>query len=205
MKSRLAGKLVDAAGAPADADSVRLLEKTPKNALRIPFFDALFPDARFVFLWREPEENISSIIDAWRAGGWVTYPQLPGWDGPWSLLLPPGWQSLKGRPLPEIAAYQWATTNRTIMDDLERIPADRRHVVRYSDFLADPAAVIRGVCAFADLEFDAALTERTGGDLPPSRHTLPPPEAGKWKKNAAEIEPLIPGLQPLLERLRACG
>ena len=203
MKSRLAEKLVDAGGAPADAASVRLLEKTPKNALRIPFFNALFPDARFVFLWREPEENISSIIDAWRAGGWVTYPQLPGWDGPWSLLLPPGWQGLKGKPLPEVAAYQWATTNQTIMDDLEQLPADCRHVVRYSDFLADPAAVIRGVCAFAELDFDPALIERTGGDLPPSRHTLTPPEAGKWKKNAAEIEPLIPGLAPLIERLRA--
>lgn len=203
MKSRLAGKLVDASGERADAESVRLLEKTPKNALRIPFFNALFPDARFVFLWREPEENISSIIDAWRAGGWVTYPDLPGWDGPWSLLLPPGWQALKGKPLPEIAAYQWATTNQTIMDDLEQLPADRRHVVRYSDFLADPAAVIRGVCDFAGLEFDTALSERTGGDLPPSRHTLTPPEAGKWKKNAAEVEPLIPGLTPLLDRLRA--
>ena len=205
MKSRLAEKLVGPDNQRVDAERVRLLEKTPKNALRIPFFNALFPDARFVFLWREPEENISSIIDAWRAGGWVTYPQLPGWDGPWSLLLPPGWQALKGKPLPEVAAYQWATTNRTIMDDLEQIPADRRHVVRYSDFVADPAAVIRGVCAFADLDFDAALSQRTGGDLPPSRHTLTPPEAGKWKKNAAEIEPLVPDLQPLLERLRAFG
>ena len=202
MKSRLAEKLVDAAGERADARSVRLLEKTPKNALRIPFFNALFPDARFVFLWREPEENVSSIIDAWRAGGWVTYPQLPGWDGPWSMLLPPGWQGLKGKTVPEIAACQWATTNQIIMDDLEQLPPERRHVVRYSDFLADPAAVIRGVCAFADLEFDAALGERTGAALPVSRHTLTPPEAGKWKKNAAEIEPLIPGLQPVLERLR---
>lgn len=205
MKSRLAEKLVGPDGARVDAERVRLLEKTPKNALRIPFFNALFPDARFVFLWREPEENISSILDAWRAGGWVTYPQLPGWDGPWSLLLPPGWQALKGRPLPEVAASQWATTNRIIMDDLAQLPAERRHVVRYSDFVADPAAVIRGVCGFADLEFDAALSERTGGDLPPSRHTLTPPEAGKWRKNAAEIEPLIPDLQPLLERLRAFG
>lgn len=203
MKARLSERLVDAAGKPSTADTVRLLEKTPKNALRIPFFDALFPDARYVFLWREPEENISSIIDAWRAGGWVTYPQLPGWDGPWSLLLPPGWQSLKGEPLPEVAAYQWATTNQTIMDDLEALPAERRHVVRYSDFVADPAAVVRGICEFAGLEFDAALVERTGGDLPVSRHTLTPPKADKWKKNAAEIEPLLPDLQPLLERLRA--
>ena len=203
MKSRLAEKLVGPDNQRVDAERVRLLEKTPKNALRIPFFNALFPDARFVFLWREPEENVSSILDAWRAGGWVTYPQLPGWDGPWSMLLPPGWQALKGKPVPEVAAFQWATTNRIIMDDLEQIPAERRHVVRYSDFVADPAAVIRGVCAFAGLEFDAALSERTGGDLPPSRHTLTPPEAGKWKKNAAEIEPLIPDLQPVLDRLRA--
>ena len=203
MKSRLAEKLVGPDGERTDAERVRLLEKTPKNALRIPFFNALFPDARFVFLWREPEENVSSILDAWRAGGWVTYPQLPGWDGPWSMLLPPGWQALKGKPVPEVAAFQWAATNRIIMDDLEQIPAERRHVVRYSDFVADPAAVIRGVCAFAGLEFDAALSERTGGDLPPSRHTLTPPEAGKWKKNAAEIEPLIPDLQPVLDRLRA--
>ncbi len=203
MKARLAAKLVGPDNRRIDADRVRLLEKTPKNALRIPFFNALFPDARFVFLWREPEENISSILDAWRAGGWVTYPQLPGWDGPWSMLLPPGWQALKGRPVPEVAAFQWATTNQIIMDDLEQLPAERRHVVRYSDFVADPAAAVRAICAFADLEFDAALGERTGGDLPPSRHTLTPPEAGKWRKNAAEIEPLIPGLQPVLDRLRA--
>jgi hypothetical protein len=204
MQARLTEKLRDGAGAAfANEDSVRLLEKTPKNALRIPFFDKLFPDARFVFLWREPEENISSIIDAWRAGGWVTYPQLPGWDGPWSMLLPPGWQALKGRPLPEVAAYQWSETNRVIMDDLEALPADRRHVVRYSDFLADPGKVVQDICAFAEISFDPALVERTGGPLPDSRHTLSSPVPDKWRKNAAEIEPLIPALQPLLKRLRA--
>lgn len=204
MQARLAEKLRDGAGKPfANEDSVRLLEKTPKNALRIPFFAKLFPDARFVFLWREPEENISSIIDAWRNGGWITYPQLPGWDGPWSLLLPPGWQGLKGKPLPEVAAYQWSETNRVILDDLEALPADRRHVVRYDDFVADPARVIRDVAAFADIAFDPALQERTAGQLPNSRYTLEAPKPDKWKKNAAEIEPLIPGLEALRARLRA--
>lgn len=207
MQARLTERLRDGAGKPfANEDKVRLLEKTPKNALRIPFFDRLFPDARFVFLWREPEENISSIIDAWRDGGWVTYPKLQGWDGPpWSLLLPPGWQGLKGRPLGEIAAYQWSETNRIIMDDLEALPADRRHIVRYADFVADPARVIRGVAGFAGIDFDPALAERTAGDLPNSRYTLEPPKPDKWKKNAAEIEPLIPSLEPLRARLRGFG
>ena len=29
---------------------------------------AAFPDALFIFLWRDPRENLSSIIEAWRAG-----------------------------------------------------------------------------------------------------------------------------------------
>jgi len=205
MQARLTEKLRDGAGKPfANEDSVRLLEKTPKNALRIPFFNALFPDARFVFLWRQPEENISSIIDAWRAGGWITYPKLQGWDGPpWSLLLPPGWQSLKGRPLAEIAAYQWSETNRIIMDDLEALPAERRHVVRYDDFVANPGAAIQGIASFAAIDFDPALTERTAGDLPNSRYTLEAPRPDKWRKNAAEIEPLIPGLEAMRQRLQA--
>jgi hypothetical protein len=166
-------------------------------------FDKVFPDARYVFLWRDPEENVSSIIDAWRAGGWVTYPQLPGWDGPWSLLLPPGWQGLKGRPVEAVAAYQWATTNQTIMDDLEALPAERRHVVRYADFVADPAAVVAGIAAFAGIAVDPALTERTGAPLPASRHTLEPPRPDKWKKNAAEIAAVLPGLEAVRSRLQA--
>lgn len=204
MRARLTERLKTADDQPAGlVDKVRLLEKTPKNALRIPFFNAAFPDARFVFLWRDPAENISSIIDAWRSGGWITYPQLQGWDGPWSLLLPPGWQSLRGKPLAEVAAYQWRITNETIMNDLSALPADRRHVVRYADFVADPTAVLKGIAAFADLEFDSALAERTGGELPNSRHTLEPPKPDKWKKNAAEIEPLLPDLAPVVERLKA--
>lgn len=205
MQARLTEKLRDGSEKPfANQDSVRLLEKTPKNALRIPFFDKMFPDARYVFLWRDPAENTSSIMEAWKSGGWVTYPQLPGWNGPpWSLLLPPGWKDLNGKGLAEIAAHQWAETNRIILDDLSALPADRHHVVRYSDFVADPASVVRGIADFAGIEMDAALSERTAGALPNSRYTLTAPAPDKWKKNAAEIEAVLPGLHPLLKRLKA--
>lgn len=53
----------------APADTAALLEKTPKNSLRIPFLVEAFPDARFIFLWRDPRENVSSIMEAWRTGG----------------------------------------------------------------------------------------------------------------------------------------
>ena len=57
---------------PAGRTGIRLLEKTPKNALRIPFLRAVFPDALFIYLYREPRENLSSIIEAWKSGRFVT-------------------------------------------------------------------------------------------------------------------------------------
>ena len=75
---------------------MRLLEKTPKNALRVPFLLEVFPDAQFIFPQSEPRANLSSMMQAWRAKGWVTYRQLPGWPGPWSLPLPPGYERLQG-------------------------------------------------------------------------------------------------------------
>lgn len=108
-------KLRDHTGAPVPPGrTIRFLEKTPKNALRIPFFNQLFPDALFIFLWRDPRENLGSIIEAWRSGQLKTYNGLEGFDGPWSLLLPPGWPSMRGRPLEDIAAFQWHVTNRTV-------------------------------------------------------------------------------------------
>lgn len=194
------GQALTPAG-PLD-QAIRFLEKTPKNSLRIPFFNHLFPDALFVFLWREPQESISSIMEAWRSGQWITYPQLQGWDGPWSMLLPPGWQAMKGQPLAEIAAFQWSTTNNIIMDDLSRLDARRRLVLRYDKLLAEPAATIESICKFADLEFDAALRSRVGGVLPLARYTQTPPESGKWRKNQGDIEPILPHIDATLKRLR---
>jgi hypothetical protein len=198
-------RMVDAAGkavVATDGPSLRWLEKTPKNALRIPFFDHLFPDAQFLFLWRDPRENLSSIVEAWRAGGWITYRELEGWDGPWSMILPPGYRALRGRPLEEVAAFQWQRTNATILDDLRQRPASRWAAVCYHDFVADPPGVVRAICEFAGLEFDPALAARTEAPLPFSRHTLTPPAADKWRRNEANITRVLPSVEATWLRLQ---
>ncbi len=177
---------------PPGTASVRMLEKTPKNSLRIPFLRAVFPDARFIYLYRQPQENISSIMEAWRSKKFVTYPKLPEWEGlPWSLLLIPGWRQLQGKPLPEIAAEQWRIANQYILDDLETVASDRKICVTYADLLADPQAQAKRLCEFAGLEWDVELPSK----LPFSRHTLTPPNPNKWKKNAAEIETILPKIE----------
>ena len=187
---------------PAGAAGVRVLEKTPKNALRIPFFAKLFPDARFVFLWRDPRENLGSIIEAWRSGQWTTYRALDGWDGPWSLLLPPGWQRLRGKPLEEVAACQWECTNRTVLDDLAVLPRERWTSLNYADLLADPLAAVLRLCAFADIRFDAALAARVAAPLPLSRHTQTPPAPEKWRRDEAQILRMLPSVEATWRRLQ---
>src|SRR5205085_12244330 len=113
--------------------------KTPKNSLRVPFLAAAFPDARFVYLYRDARESISSILDGWRSGRFVTYPELPGWTGlPWSFLLTPGWRDWNGMPIAEVAARQWATCVRVLLDDLDALEPERWCVASYDRLVAEP-------------------------------------------------------------------
>jgi hypothetical protein len=169
-------------------ERLRFLEKTPKNALRQPFLDNVFPGALYVFLFRDPRPNISSMMEAWKSGRWVTYPRLRGWRGlPWSLLLPPGWQQLSGRPLADVCAFQWASANRIILDDLQQLPADRWMACDYADVTDRTGETIGRICDFAGLAVDQRLQQRLSGELPLSRYTQTAPDPDKWRRNEAEI------------------
>jgi hypothetical protein len=133
---------------PASGAQVRLLEKTPKNALRVPFLLEVIPGRAIHLPDREPRANLSSMMEAWRGKGWVTYRQLPGWPGPWSLLLPPGYERLQGRPLEEVVAFQWRVANETILDDLGALPRERWTSLRYEDLVAEPRAAISKLLKF---------------------------------------------------------
>jgi hypothetical protein len=182
---------------------LRFLEKTPKNALRQPFLERIFPGALYVYLYRDPRPNISSILEAWKAGRWVTYPRLPGWKGPpWSLLLPPGWQEFRGRFLPEICAFQWAAANRIILDDLEVVPSQRWIACDYKDVTDDTESCIQRICEFASLEVDERLRRRISGALPLSRYTHTAPDAEKWRRNEDLILPVLDSVAEVWERCK---
>jgi tetratricopeptide (TPR) repeat protein/LPS sulfotransferase NodH len=202
--SQIAERLVDSGGNTVSPHDNRLfLEKTPKNALRIPFFNHIFPKARFVFLWRDPRENISSIIEAWRSGRFRTYKQVAGFDGPWSLLLPPGYQQCRNRPLEEIAAFQWDCTNRIIIGDLENLDPDRSLTVCYGDLVADPTGSVARVLDFANIQMDPALAHHLQRPLPQSRYTESAPKPEKWRMNETDIERVLPAVESTWQRLRS--
>ncbi len=194
LKERFAWQLENRTGAiwleqSNPPQTVRFLEKTPKNALRIPFLKTVFPDAKFIYLYREPHANISSMLEGWRTLRFIAYPQVKGWPYKvWNFLLTPGWRALKDKSLVEIVANQWKTTQQVVAKDLATVPNHDWIYVDYADLIAEPAVEIGRIADFADLTWDAQITQRVADKLPVSRMVLSPPDPQKWRKNAAELE-----------------
>jgi len=177
---------------PPPTQQIRLLEKTPKNALRIPFLDKVFPDALFVYLYRDPAESLASIVEAWQSGKFITYKDLPGWPGPpWSLLLTTGWRDLAGKNLFDIALTQWSAANEQIQQDLEAIAPERQMALSYHDLVKNPDAMLERIATFAGIRWYSSGE----GELPLSQHTVSTPAADKWRVHAAAIEPRLPATE----------
>lgn len=202
MSRRFLAMMRSRDGQPA-APGMHLLEKTPKNSLRVPLLARAYPDARFVFLYREARPTLASMIEAWRSGRFRTYPRLPDWRGPeglpWSLLLVPGWRELIGQPLERIVAQQWASTIDILLADLEALPRDQVHVVSYETFLSNPQDTMRSLCAALGEEWDRTLPAQ----LPLSRFTVSPPSPDKWKRHEAAIQSVWPLVEAAERRAQA--
>lgn len=202
LRRRFGAVLRDRDGLPWTPGSgpVRLLEKTPKNALRIPFLARAFPGARFIYLVREPRANVSSILEAWRSGQFVTYEKLPDWKGGrWSLLLVPGWRELEGRALADVAVAQYCAAHEAIMADLSAVAPGQWCAVSHEAMLAEPRAEIERLSRELDLQWDRPPPLA----LPPSAVTLTAPDAEKWRRNEAALAPHFERLDELHSRVLA--
>ncbi|NJD21021.1 MAG: sulfotransferase, partial [Gemmatimonadetes bacterium] len=176
---------------------LRLVEKTPANCLRIPLLADLFPDGRFIFLMRRPEDTISSLMEGWRRGNArviferdsrVQDPALR--SARWLYLVPPGWKDWLARPLAEICAFQWTTSVATALSDLQRHCAGRVLLLRHEDALRSPAETYRSVLDFCEIPpsryFDSQFRVLQGVA---HTHGGSAPAPGKWKEqHGREIE-----------------
>ncbi|MFK5968752.1 MAG: sulfotransferase [Candidatus Marithrix sp.] len=173
-------------------NKIRFMEKTPKNALRIPFLKTVFPEAIFIYLYRDPKENINSMMEFWRSRRFIAYQPLPGWPySNWSFLLTPGWKKLMGNSIAEIAAYQWQTANSYIENNLQKLPKSDWCFINYADLIGKPKETIYKISKFAKLNWDSQIEQTLSNPLPISPMTLSAPSPDKWLKHAAEINGAI--------------
>jgi Sulfotransferase family len=189
----------------------RFVDKTPENCLRIPYLLELFPDASFVFLRRRPTDNVSSLMEGWRARPrFVTYrlPERLHGLGPlsgnrWSFVLIPGWRKLRSAPLAEICARQYIACNEAVLEARDALEPSRWYEVAYEELTANPIATTRSLFERLGLVFDRSV-EKYARTLPntPSFTTLTPPRENKSRAlNRAEVDRVLPLVAPVASRL----
>jgi hypothetical protein len=161
---------------------IRFLEKTPKNSLRVPFLDRLFPDARYVWIQRNAAENVDSLIAGWHAVDRIGpftrqrfaaagYPvagdlDLQDYRGKWwKFALVPEWRTLQGKTVADVAAWQYYQCNHFLLHDLAALDQRRVRRLTYEDFIRDPVRQVRGIFEWAELP-PSAVAEAFAADLP---------------------------------------
>ena len=189
----------------------RFVDKTPPNCLRVPYLDALFPDATYVFLRRRAADNVNSLIEAWRARPRFVKYRLPepltglgDLSGDrWSLTLIPGWRELREASLEEVCAHQYVACNEAVLDAREGMDPARWVDVAYEELVAEPVVELRRLSERLDLPFTAEA-ERYAAGLAGNlaRTTLTAPRPEKWREqNAEAIERVLPVVRPTEQRL----
>lgn len=184
----------------------RLIDKTPRNALRVAFIQSLFPDASFIFLTRDGRDNVNSLINAWRTPRYRTYRmpeplRIPGVDPSWwKFTLYPGWRDDVAGPLEVVCARQWRMSYDYALAEL---PDDERRVtVRYEDYIESAEKETGRILDALGLDFAPAVREKARATSTTPINVVTPPERGKWRKeNPDEIAAVLPLIAPTMAAL----
>lgn len=190
----------------------RVLDKTCINVLRIPYLQALFPKAKFVYIQRDGRDNVSSLVDGWRFDGhfrmdlYLGPPPEPvaiegGTYTDWSFFYPPGWRDWNRASLAEVCAYQWITANQLAIDARSQVPGDQWIHLRYEDIFEQPVEMFREAFERLDVPFTEALRDRCANLLPTSI-VKGAPRKQKWKEqNPEAVERILPMIREMQGRL----
>lgn len=135
------------------AGSRRLLLKTPAHTARVAELLALYPDARFVHISREPRALLRSNL----AMGAVLQRR-------YALQEDPGTAAQADRIAEEYERFE-----RRYLEARAEIPPGRLVESRFEDLVADPLGELRRIHRRLDLEWSAAFAESAAAYLDATR------------------------------------
>ncbi|MCL6416879.1 sulfotransferase [Aestuariirhabdus sp. Z084] len=144
----------------------RFVDKNNQNGLCVEYLNALFPDAIFVYVKRNPGDNIHSLIEGWKRDDeyatWSNNLPVPvaiskGVYNRWCFFLFSGWRDFVNESIQVVCAEQYCAMNNALVNDLSNIQGDRVYELKYEDILTDPVASFKSVFEFCDLSFSDEL------------------------------------------------
>lgn len=201
-----------------------LCEKTPSNCLRVPFINAVYPEAKLLLVVRDGRSVIRSTAEI-MAGGVPTSGivsralKTPPWEWPaytgklvstlkqkvtgksldfWGPR-PPGWKQWLEHDHPDVVlAKQWAHTVRTAYDDLLRLgePGRAFFMFRYEDMAREPETTMTDLAAFLGIQSPDKLIDA-------AVRTAKPETIDAWRDEIEDetLDRVRPEMEPMLNRL----
>ena len=127
------------------SQSSYFLDKTPANALVLPFLQRLYPDAKYVVLTRHPLAVFSSYANSF-------------FDGDWQAAY--DFNPILERYVPAMAAF------------IRERPVPLLHVA-YEDLVMDPSSQLERIFAYLGLEHDPSAVDY--GDAEPMKKGMGDP------------------------------
>jgi len=202
----------------------RILEKTPSNVLRVPYVHAIFPDATYLYIIRNPFSYISSMELKWQkrktwAGLLRTLKDTPptqlhhyGGDflshmvmgrilkKKYMSIYGPRYRGididLKEQDKLTVMARQWAVCSRIAREQVAQLRGQRVLSFRYEDLVENPEAWLEQIYRHCDLELDDGILRQAKAMIDPGR-------GEKWLRlHQQELKRLIPLMR---EEMTACG
>jgi hypothetical protein len=148
-----------------DGGRRRLLSKNVTFPAKLRSMSAAFPDARFIYLVRNPAVSIASTQSMF--------------DKATRKALSPPMRSVRGRLLFDTACYFYTHA----LAELDRLPAERWCAVNYEELIADPEQTVRKVYAALRLTVSPAFATRLRAAAAEamhfrSRHSYSPVQGG---------------------------
>jgi hypothetical protein len=200
-----------------------IVEKTPHNILRIPYVRAVFPEARFIYIVRNPLSFVSSVELKWQrpvCTRWIkkrlkTTPltQIHHYVG---RLLKQQWYSrvLKRKYLPiwgpryrgihqdrkdhdmlTVIARQWARASAKAEKDLAQFVPGEVLRLRYEDFVDDPLPWLQKICGHCGLEMTPDLVRQVQEMVKADRKL-------KWQRfEPSDLARIMPELMSEMRRV----
>jgi hypothetical protein len=157
-----------------------VMEKTPANILKISYVRAIFPEATFLFIVRNPFSFISSVELKWQRAvttkgirrrlKYTPITQLHHYAGRlvrdqfnkrilrqkylkvWGPRYKGIEEDLETHDLLTVIARQWSEGSRKAEKDLAHFKNGEVLRLRYEDFVSDPITELERICAHCGLE-----------------------------------------------------
>jgi hypothetical protein len=197
-------------------------EKTPHNILRIPYVRAIFPEAHFLYIVRNPLSFVSSVELKWQrpAGGkriirrmkstpvtqlhhYLTRFINQQWNNRilrrkylsiWGPRYKGIQEDLKTEDLLTVIARQWSRSSEKAERDLALFEDGQVLRLRYEDFVQNPLSHLERICAHCGLQITDDMAKTVKEMVKTDRNL-------KWQRfNPEDLARIMPELCDEMER-----